>query len=395
MRSRVSDVKQITKLTASASGKFRAGMIKIITEQEALKQIASTGMSPIIATHNGIRNADEAFAVAMLHKIKPAFTVVCTRDPKVILGCQIVVDVGGEFAPEHGRFDHHQFTKKDWDENNRNSRRENGGVPYAAFGLVWNFAPGEVLDYIDAVLAHAPLKYEVGEKERFVALAGIAMRVDKILVESVDANDTGYRDPAEGVYSVSRMIGALNPTWMHRLTYTNEVAFAHMVELAGNILASAVIRAAGDEKAVSVVETLIAAHWGDHHRQILVMESYVPWQEAVEGHDTLLVVYPDTTGQWRVQVVPEKPGSFVPRIPLPESWAALRDAEFAKHTGVADAVFCHAKCFIAGARSKAGALELAHMALASAGLLEIAGGARRADGLPGYAHATMDAGGAR
>ena len=43
---------------------------------------------------------------------------------------------------------------------------------------------------------------------------------------------------------------------------------------------------------------------------------------------------------------------------------SLRDQALADVTGVADAVFCHNGVFIAGAKSKQGALQLAAMAVA-------------------------------
>jgi len=48
---------------------------------------------------------------------------------------------------------------------------------------------------------------------------------------------------------------------------------------------------------------------------------------------------------------------------LPAEWAGLRDAELARVTGVADAVFCHRNRFMAVARTKEGAVALAKLAL--------------------------------
>jgi len=61
--------------------------------------------------------------------------------------------------------------------------------------------------------------------------------------------------------------------------------------------------------------------------------------------------------------VPVEAGSFTARMDLPKSWAGLRDGELAAVNGVADSVFCHLNLFIGGARSFAGALKMAELAL--------------------------------
>jgi uncharacterized UPF0160 family protein len=96
-------------------------------------------------------------------------------------------------------------------------------------------------------------------------------------------------------------------------------------------------------------------------------EGGMPWSRVVvnEMPDVLLVVYPDSDGsQYQLKTVPVAHDSFVSRLDLPQSWSGLRDEEMAAVTGVADSVFCHTNLFIAGAKSLAGALRLAELALA-------------------------------
>ncbi|KAI4179476.1 MAG: hypothetical protein L6R41_007828, partial [Letrouitia leprolyta] len=66
----------------------------------------------LIGTHNGHFHADEALAVYLL-RLLPAYqssTLLRTRDPSLLQTCHTVVDVGGEYAPENHRYDHHQRT---------------------------------------------------------------------------------------------------------------------------------------------------------------------------------------------------------------------------------------------------------------------------------------------
>ena len=80
---------------------------------------------------------------------------------------------------------------------------------------------------------------------------------------------------------------------------------------------------------------------------------------------TLTVVYAiyERDGDWMIAAMPEVPGGFDQRVPLPEEWAGLRDADIQKATGVPDAVFVHAARFCGAAGSKEGALGMARRAL--------------------------------
>jgi len=65
-----------------------------------------------IGTHDGIFHADEVFAIAMIadacNALGAEYTVTRTRNPEILAGCDLRVDVGGKYCPETGDFDHHQ-----------------------------------------------------------------------------------------------------------------------------------------------------------------------------------------------------------------------------------------------------------------------------------------------
>jgi uncharacterized UPF0160 family protein len=68
-------------------------------------------------------------------------------------------------------------------------------------------------------------------------------------------------------------------------------------------------------------------------------------------------------GNWMVDAMPPEPGSFAQRLPLPERWAGLRDADLAAASGVPDAVFVHTRRFVGAARSREGAMAMARKAM--------------------------------
>src|SRR4051794_8844262 len=113
-----------------------------------------------VATHDGSFHADEVFALAALSLLGEPLEIVRTRDRDVIAACDVRVDVGFRADPATGDFDHHQ---------REGAGERPGGVRYASFGLVWREYGARLCGGDEAV----------------------AERVDRSLVQAVDANDTG------------------------------------------------------------------------------------------------------------------------------------------------------------------------------------------------------------
>ena len=217
---------------------------------------------------------------------------------------------------------------------------------YASFGLVWREFGARVCD---------------GD-------ADVAARVDQSLVQGVDANDTGQAVVApivEGVrpMTVSGVIGGLNRRWDEDLTAEDERArFDAAVELARGIVEREIASAAAGQRAVRIVEAAVGRA---RDPRVIELERDVPWKEVVvtQAPDALFVVYPKRQG-WGLEAVPRELGSFTNRRDLPEAWAGLDGPDLARLTGVQDALFAHAKRFLAVARSREGIAALAEQALA-------------------------------
>ena len=79
-------------------------------------------------THSGKFHADDVFSSALLLSVNPEITIHRgSQVPEDFKG--IVFDIG------RGKYDHHQ----------RDSRIRENGVPYAAFGLLWEELGAEIL----------------------------------------------------------------------------------------------------------------------------------------------------------------------------------------------------------------------------------------------------------
>jgi uncharacterized UPF0160 family protein len=166
------------------------------------------------------------------------------------------------------------------------------------------------------------------------------------------------------------LIAQLNTNWMeeHGLVtdakaQLQETRFREAVAITRKFLDRAIIKKIAQIRSLDIVRRAPRLAGG---KVLHLQEGGMPWTRVVvdEMPEVLFVVYPDSDGdQYQVKTVPLEAGSFVSRRDLPKAWSGLRDQELAAVTGVPDSVFCHTNLFIGGARSLAGAIRLAELAL--------------------------------
>ena len=196
-----------------------------------------------IATHNGNFHADDVFSIAALKNIFPSFNLIRTRNVELITKADIVIDVGGEYDADNGRFDHHQ--------RNGAGQRENG-IPYSSFGLVWQKYGLEICQ---------------GNQD-------VADSVDAGLVSSIDAIDCGH---VEGIYkgiSLSQTISMFNPTWEENSKF--DECFNEAVDFASRILTRFISSASGGINAKDIVAKAIDTA---EDSRLIVLEKYTPWKK--------------------------------------------------------------------------------------------------------------------
>ncbi len=291
----------------------------------------------LIATHNGSFHADDVFAVAVLRLLGEPVEVVRTRDRDVLAKADVRVDVGFRDDATTGDFDHHQ---RDFD------RARDNGVRYASFGLVWREFGARVC---------------AGDQD-------VADAVDETLVQPVDANDTGQQlthSLIDGVrpMTANGIIGGFNARWDEALTLAQErERFDAAVALAQGILEREVASAASSRRAERIVREAIR---DAADPRIVELPINAPWKQVLvpATADALFVIYPKRQG-FGLEAVPRELGSFENRCDLPAAWGGLEGTDLVAVTGVEEALFCHAKRFLAVARSHAGITRLAELALA-------------------------------
>ncbi len=290
----------------------------------------------LVATHDGSFHADEVFAIAALGLLGEPVEVIRTRDREAVSGADLRVDVGFRDDARTGDFDHHQ---REFD-----AVRDNG-VRFASFGLIWRAFGTRVCE---------------GDAE-------VAAAVDASLVQAVDANDTGQqltRSLIDGVrpMTANAIIGGFNARWDETLTGEQERArFDAAVALARGILERELASAASGQRAQQIVRTAVTAATDP---RVVELPVNAPWKLVLvpEAPDALFVIYPKRQG-FGLEAVPRELGSFENRRDLPAAWGGREGADLVAVTGVQDALFCHAKRFLAVARSRDGVERLVALAL--------------------------------
>lgn len=246
-------------------------------------------------THGGKFHADDVFSSALLLYINPE--ILITRGNKVPDDFEgIVFDIG------RGPFDHHQ----------KDSRIRENGVPYAAFGLLWEVLGKEIL----------------GEE--------LAVRFDESFVQPLDNNDnTGEKN------ELATLIGNFNPSW--DANDNGDKEFFQAVSVAGMILENKFERYKGNERADKRIDEILKDH--DQKSRILVLPEFIPCQKALSETDIAFVIFPSNRGGYCIQPQ-KKEYSMNYKCSFPESWLGLEGDELIKETGLDTAVFCHKGGFI-------------------------------------------------
>ncbi|KAH0629076.1 hypothetical protein JD844_010879 [Phrynosoma platyrhinos] len=279
--------------------------------------------------------------------------IIRTRDSQLLSGCDVVVDVGGEYDPQRHRYDHHQRSfgesmhslkpDKPWQ-----TKLSSAGLVYCHFG--------------SQILAN-----QLGLKDEDPVVRVLYDKLYENFVEEIDAIDNGISqwegEPSYAMTTnVSARVGYLNPRWNDKEQDT-EAGFQKAMELVGKeFLDRLDYYYRAWLPARTLVEEAIQQRfeggcpWKEH---LFTLEQEMDVKKPLK-----FILYTDLGGQWRVQCVPAGLRTFQNRLSLLEEWRGLRDEELSEVSGIPGCVFVHSSGFIGGNHTKEGALEMARKTLA-------------------------------
>lgn len=317
----------------------------------------------IIATHDGTFHADETTACAIISYIYENCRIIRSRDPRILEGADLIIDVSGINDARH--YDHHSpaFTQV----------RPNG-VRYATAGLMWQKFGQEFLRKL------AKQEYEQMPPEEILKAA--FERIDREIMQLVDLDDNGQlteyaaevarartpeeealRDRLSELYGhmpgIPYIVAMLNlPGATENL---QQQSFSSCVKMLRSILASAALNALCTESSIARV----TANY--HGGELLILKESLPWTEAVLScpevfRDCLLAVFPDRRMHWRVQSLPvSRAQRFKNRLSAPKAWRGLNFEELDRATGLSHMTFVHRSGFVGGAECFEDNLKLARL----------------------------------
>lgn len=317
-----------------------------------------------ICTHSGSFHADEALAVYML-RLLPQWKdskIVRSRNPEDWEASDIVVDVGGKYDNGVKFFDHHQRGFSETFNDKYKTKLSSAGLVYKHFGkeIIKELGPGLNEDQVE-------LLYD---------------RVYSQFIESLDANDNGIdqfdtdvepRFSAKAI-TLPSIISRFNPEWNKESS--DETYYNQFLKASGYIgtvffdLVSGYINSWLPAKSL-VIDAVKNRFNIDASGKIIELAEFCPWKEhlfQVEREMNIentieFVIFPDTSGSYRVSTVPITSTSFDFRKGLPEPLRGLRDEELSEKSGLSGCVFIHAAGFIGGAKPRDSAIGLAKMSL--------------------------------
>lgn len=263
-------------------------------------------------THNGVFHADDVFSSALLMLINPE--IVIKRGSTVPENYDgIVFDIGS------GQFDHHQA-----------SRRVRGnGVPYAAFGLLWE--------------AYGRLVLEDEDARRF----------DENFIQPLDESDNTGKD-----HVLAQCVSEWNPQW-NEPDADRMRRFERAVTWAGQLLEAKFRAIRAQREAIGQIHIWMQEQSGP----ILWLHKAMPWKEAVRGTEFLYVCFPSVRGGYMIQAVPKDGSELKLKKPFPAEWCGKAAEELRILTGIETFTFCHNSGFLCAADTREDAGKVAQTAV--------------------------------
>lgn len=326
-----------------------------------------------IATHNGRFHADEVMAAAILAKLFNEalpqhdfrFTWELLRldrhDP-LLAEAEILIDIGREYDPARGRFDHHQKGGAGCRIQVRGTNTTED-VMFSTCGLVW-YACGRILTNEHDI--------DNGNVPAFD-------RIDWRLCRGIDASDNGYQ-MGQGIATRADDVGGERVLGGSPMHVSQQIAefnrdyndieqqqrqFNRALAHADTVLDNALWQTLQSVKSRSRVQELLTHHLATSDTPaLLVLEETIDWRDHLlnlpQAQGIRVVVTPYNANSWCVHLLSRR--NAMP-LNAPRPWRGLEGAALEAVTGVAGAMFCHNSGHMVRTRTKEAALAIAKLVI--------------------------------
>ena len=283
-------------------------------------QYAKNRSKPIVyepvtlAVHDGVFHADDVLCAALLklnyqkEGKERSVDIVRTRDDDLLNSADYVCDVGGVTDFNNRRFDHHEA----------DGDRETypNGIKMAACGKLASYLYAQDQKYLEYLRTS--------------------------VLYAVEAQDNGQDISEFGKFANPlSWVSLFNINWDENpaTAYHN---FLHAVDTAALILKQIEKRYYSNNRATSFLSEYLNRYNNDH---ILIMDRFVPWKDQICNYNKTadckiyLVIFPNMTRGYNVQVVPESADTFTSYVSMPTEWRGKKDQELSEASGIKRGIF--------------------------------------------------------
>lgn len=286
-----------------------------------------------LITHDAKFHPDDVFATAFLSKIveNPVVFRATVRDvPKTDA---ITYDVG------MGKFDHH----------GSDARRDENGMKYCGFGLVWEEFG---LEYLKSLNSVNPEK--------------LFERVKETLVRQINGVDNGIFPKIEAPYKVmdlDKVIDLYNNTWEEETD--NNDNFLKAVDVASQIFDLVIKREESLIKADVIVEKAI----DNVKDNILILDKFMPYSDTIfdsqnpKAKEIKVIILPSNRGGYNIKPITVSKESKDLLINFPKKYFGMPTEDLIKMSGIETLLFVHASGFLASTETLEDAIKLAKQAI--------------------------------
>ena len=299
-----------------------------------------------LVTHSGGFHADELLSSVILTRLFPEARIIRSRNVEWTTPAtdRIIYDVGGQYDPAAGIFDHHQ----------RGAPVREDGRPYSSFGLVWKHYGSDYLAALGVPAAH---------------VAAVHTSFDAKFVLPVDLTDNGALDLSVAGelagLTLPALLETLKPVFDAKDPDADDRAFHAALSIARSFVEAGI--AAQDAKLRAEGLVLKAIEETGKGR-VLELPTGMPFRAAIvkaKADQLLFVVHP-RENDWCLTGIRRSDEGFELRADLPASWAGLTGHDLELVCGVEGATFCHKGLFVAAAKTREAALAMARIAVEQA-----------------------------
>ncbi len=279
-------------------------------------------------THNGSFHSDELFCTAIFCELYDEVKLCRTRSLEGKKENSIIYDIG------LGELDHHQ----------KEIKKRNNNIPYAAFGLVWKKYGKEYLKKLNCLNIDELFEY-----------------LDNNLITPLDAHDNGVGKKSNKILNICDIVEHINPIFGNN--DVEDTRFIEALDIISKILIYEVKYAESMIKGKKEVEEAI----NNSNNGVMIMNSRLPWEENLllsinpKSSEILYIIRPGKTENdgYSINAVPVGIGSFVDKLPFPQEWRGKSTEELKKITGINSITFCHRTGFLAVALTFEDAIKCA------------------------------------